>query len=176
MKLNGTHTLPAPQEKVWAFLMDPQAIVKVIPGCEKLEATAPDTYQATLSLGIAAVRGTYSGAVQLLDKEPPSRYRLVLEGNGTAGFVKGEALVELQPQDGHTLLRYDADVQVGGLIANIGQRMIGGVAKMLIGQALKKLEQELAQYPGLTTEGGGHAPRVSRRSRRRPGAAGQPGP
>src|SRR5262249_38852014 len=90
-KVQGTHTLDAPVEKVWTFLMDPQAIAKVIPGCETLNATAPDTYQATLKLGIAAIKGTYNGSVQLLDKMPPTHYRMRLDGSGTPGFVKGEA-------------------------------------------------------------------------------------
>jgi carbon monoxide dehydrogenase subunit G len=146
VKMNGSYTLDAPVAKVWTFLMDPEAIAKVIPGCETLQEVSPDTYNATLKLGIAAIKGTYNGAVQLLDKTPPAHYRMLIDGSGTPGFVKGEATVDLAPQDTQTVLTYDADVQVGGLIANVGQRMIGGVAKMIINQALKKLEEELAQY------------------------------
>jgi uncharacterized protein len=146
VKISGTHTLAAPRDKVWAFLMDPACIAKVIIGCERLEEVAPDTYQATLKLGIAAVKGTYNGAVQLLDKTPPTRYRMRIDGSGTPGFVKGEAIVDLAEQDGQTVLTYDADTQVGGLIANVGQRMISGVAKLIINQSLKKLEDELAHY------------------------------
>ncbi len=144
MKMHGTHTLNTPQEQVWAFLMNPDCIARVMPGCERLEAVGPDSYEATLKLGIAAVKGTYTGSVRLLDKEPPTRYRMQIDGSGTPGFVKGEARVELQAQNGSTRLTYDADVQVGGLIANVGQRMISGVAKLLINQALKKLDAELA--------------------------------
>jgi carbon monoxide dehydrogenase subunit G len=144
--MSGQYTLDAPQEKVWAFLMTPEAIAKVMPGCEQLEEVAPDTYKATLKLGIAAVKGTYTGSVQLLDKTPPTHYRMLIDGSGAPGFVKGEATVDLAEQDGKTVLSYDADTQVGGLIANVGQRMIGGVAKLIINQSLKKLEEELAQY------------------------------
>jgi carbon monoxide dehydrogenase subunit G len=146
VKMQGTHTLEVPVEKAWAFLMDPAAIAKVIPGCETLKEAAPDKYQATLKLGIAAVKGTYNGSVQLLDKTPPTHYRMLIDGSGTPGFVKGEAAVDLTAQDQQTVLTYDADVQVGGLIANVGQRMISGVAKLIINQALKKLDEELAQY------------------------------
>lgn len=145
MKLHGTHTLDAPREQVWAFLMDPESIAKVMPGCDHLEEIAPDKYQATLKLGIAAVKGTYTGSVQLLDKTPPNRYRMLIDGSGTPGFVKGEATIDLEEQDGKTVLTYDADTQVGGLIANVGQRMIGGVAKLIINQSLKKLSEELSQ-------------------------------
>jgi carbon monoxide dehydrogenase subunit G len=146
VKISGQYTLDAPREKVWAFLMNPEAIAKVMPGCEQLEETAPDTYKATLKLGIAAVKGTYIGSVQLSDKTSPTHYRMLIDGSGAPGFVKGEATVDLAEQDDKTVLGYDADVQVGGLIANVGQRMIGGVAKLIINQSLKKLEEELAQY------------------------------
>ena len=145
MKMNGQHSLNAPRDKVWAFLMDPEAIAKVMPGCEQLEEIAPDTYQATLKLGIAAIKGTYTGSVKIFDKTPPTHYRMVIDGSGTSGFVKGEATIDLQEQDGKTVLIYDADTQVGGLIANVGQRMISGVAKLIINQSLKKLDDELAQ-------------------------------
>jgi uncharacterized protein len=145
VKMNGQHTLNAPRDKVWAFLMDPEAIAKVMPGCEQLEEIAPDTYQATLKLGIAAIKGIYTGSVKILDKTPPTHYRMVIDGSGTPGFVKGEATINLQEQDGKTVLIYDADTQVGGLIANVGQRMINGVAKLVINQSLKKLDDEIAQ-------------------------------
>jgi carbon monoxide dehydrogenase subunit G len=111
-----------------------------------LQEVEPDKYQATLKLGIAAIKGTYKGSVQLFDKTPTTHYRLLIDGSGTPGFVKGEASVDLAAQDHQTVLTYDADTQVGGLIANVGQRMISGVAKMIINQALKKLAEELAQY------------------------------
>jgi carbon monoxide dehydrogenase subunit G len=145
VKMHGTYTLNASRDKVWAFLMDPESITKVIPGCEQLEEMAPDTYQATMKLGIAAVKGAYTGSVKLLDKTPPSHYRMMIDGSGTPGFVKGEASIDLQEQDDKTVLTYDADTQVGGLIANVGQRMISGVAKLLVNQSLKKLDEELTQ-------------------------------
>ena len=148
MKINGTRTLEAPVDKVWSFLMDPTAIAKVLPGCERLEEVEPDKFQATLQIGVAAVKGTYSGAVQMLDKTPPHSYRMLIDGSGAPGFVKGEATVTLTPQDGQTMLSYDADAQVGGLIASVGQRIVGGAAKLIINQALKQLEEELAQYGG----------------------------
>ena len=143
MKINGTYTLHAPVDKVWAFLMNPHDIAKILPGCEKLEETSPDTYHATLKIGIAAIRGTYNGSVQMLEKTPPTHYRMHLDGSGTPGFVKGEASVDLEAHGDDTILKYDADTQVGGLIANVGQRMIGGVAKIVINQSLKKLQEEL---------------------------------
>jgi carbon monoxide dehydrogenase subunit G len=144
--MNGQHTLNAPRDKVWAFLMNPEAIAKVMPGCEQLEEVAPDTYRATLKLGIAAVKGTYTGSVKIFDKIPPTHYRVAIDGSGTPGFVKGEATIDLQEHADKTMLTYDADTQVGGLIANVGQRMISGVAKLIINQSLKKLDDELAHF------------------------------
>jgi uncharacterized protein len=144
MKVNGNYKLKAPIDKVWEFLMDPNSIAKVLPGCKSLEETQPDTFAGTLEIGIAAVKGSYSGSVQLLDKEPPRRYRMIIDGNGKRGFVKGEAAVGLEAVDEDTILTYDADTQVGGLIANVGQRMLSGAAKMIINQSLKRLDKELA--------------------------------
>lgn len=144
MKVNGNYTLKAPIDKVWTFLMDPDSIAKVLPGCKSLQETEPDTFEGTMEIGIAAVKGTYSGSVQLLDKEQPTSYRMLIDGNGKRGFVKGEAAIGLQAQDQDTILSYDADTQVGGLIANVGQRMLSGAAKMIINQSLKKLDKELA--------------------------------
>ena len=100
MKMQGNYTLQAPRDKVWAFLMQPESMAKIMPGCERLEEVAPDTFEATLKLGIAAVQGTYAGTVQLLDKTAPSHFRMLIDGSGTAGFVKGEASIDLTEQDG----------------------------------------------------------------------------
>ncbi len=145
MKSQGSFTLNAPIDKVWEFLMDPESMAKVLPGCEALEETGPDTFTGTLKIGVAAVKGTYSGSVQLLDKTAPTRYRMLIDGNSKRGFVKGEATVELAAQNEATVLTYDAETQVGGLIANVGQRMVGGAAKRIINQSLEKLQQELSR-------------------------------
>jgi hypothetical protein len=145
VKVQGTYTLHAPIDKVWTFLMDPEAIARILPGCETLKETAPDTFEGVLQIGVAAVKGTYTGSVQMRDKTPPTHYRLLLDGSGKRGFVKGEATVDLKAQAEDTVLTYDADTQVGGLIANVGQRMIGGAAKLIINQSLKKLQDELSQ-------------------------------
>jgi carbon monoxide dehydrogenase subunit G len=142
MKLDGTNTLAAPVDAVWKTLNDPEALRRCTPGLKELNPTGPDSYQATLSIGIAAVKGTYAGTLRITDKQPPKHYKIMLEGTGGAGFMKGEGTVDLEPQGGGTLLRWAGDIQVGGLIAGVGQRMLGGVGKMLIGQFFKCLEQQ----------------------------------
>ncbi len=143
MKLDGTNTLSAPVDTVWQMINDPEALRRCTPGIKELKESAPDTYEATLTIGIAAVKGTYSGTLKITDKQAPRHYKIALEGTGGAGFMKGEGTVDLEPQGDGTLLTWSGDVQIGGLIAGVGQRMLGGVGKMLIGQFFKCLEQQL---------------------------------
>jgi hypothetical protein len=143
MKIEGTYEFKAPGEAVWEILTDPRRLEKALPGCERLEEREPGKYDAVLKIGIAAVKGTYHGKVEIADPEPPRKYRLIGEGSGGPGFVKGEATLELSQKDQGTLVSYRGEMQVGGLIAGIGQRMIGGVAKMMLGQFFKNMEKEL---------------------------------
>jgi hypothetical protein len=143
MKLEGTYKFNAPQEKVWEALTNPRHLEKAIPGCEKLEEIEPGKYKATLKIGIAAIKGTYKGMAEVADPRPPEKYRLVVEGGGTPGFVKGEAQIELSQQDQRTIVSYQGEGQVGGLIAGVGQRLISGIAKMMLGQFFKQIGKEL---------------------------------
>lgn len=139
MKLEGTYTFQAPAERVWDLLTNPRNLEKALPGCEKLEEMEPGKFDVFLKIGIAAVKGSYKGKFEIADPEPPNRTRLIGEGSGLAGFVKGEAQIELSPQNQGTVLSYQGEIQVGGLFAGIGQRMIGGVAKMLLEQFFKNM-------------------------------------
>ena len=143
MRIEGTNTLPASVETVWKTINDPEALRRCTPGLQELKEIAPDTYQATLTIGIAAVKGTYAGTLAITDKRPPTHYKIALDGSGGAGFMKGEGIVDLEPEGGGTLLKWVGDIQMGGLIAGVGQRMLGGISKMLIGQFFKCLEQRL---------------------------------
>ena len=143
MKLEGSYDVPAPRAKVWDVFLNPKQLRKAIPGCEKLEALGDDEYKATLKIGVAAVKGTFEGKVRLLDKKQPDSYRLVAEGSGGPGFVKADTLITLTETDGGTRVSYSADVQVGGLIAGVGQRMLGGVSKMMADQFFNKMSELL---------------------------------
>ncbi|MBW2193930.1 MAG: carbon monoxide dehydrogenase, partial [Deltaproteobacteria bacterium] len=99
MKLQGTYKFKASQEKVWEVLTNPRHLEKAIPGCEKLEEIEPGKYDATLKIGIAGIKGTYKGMAEVADPQPPHKYRLIVEGGGRPGFVKGEALIELSHQN-----------------------------------------------------------------------------
>jgi uncharacterized protein len=133
VKVEGQYTINAPIDRVWAQLLDPKGLQACIPGCEKLESTGEDAYEATLKVGVAAVKGTYQGKVSIADKDAPNRYKMLVEGSGGPGFVRGEAVVELSSKDANsTVVKVMGDGQVGGTLAGVGQRMLPGIAKMLM--------------------------------------------
>ena len=131
MKLEGAYEVPAPRAKVWDAFLDPTLLKQAMPGCEKLEATGPDEYKATMKIGVGGVKGTFDGKVKLSDKKEPDSYRMAVEGSGGPGFIRGETVITLTDNNGGTRVSYTADVQVGGLIASVGQRLLGGVSKMM---------------------------------------------
>ena len=143
MKIEGSHDVPAPRQKVWDAFLDPRQLKKAIPGCEKLEPLGGDAFKATLKVGVAAVKGTFEGKVRLLEQKPLESYRLAAEGSGGPGFVKADTLITLSEIEGGTRVAYSADVQVGGLIAGVGQRMLGGVSRMMADQFFGKMTELL---------------------------------
>jgi hypothetical protein len=147
MKIEGSHDVVAPRQKVWDAFLDPNQLQQAIPGCEKLEALGNDEFRAIMKVGVGAVKGTFEGKVRLADKQPPTSYRLAVEGNGAPGFVRGETLITLSDIDGGTRVSYSADVQVGGLIAGVGQRMLGGVSKMMADQFFNRMGELLQGKP-----------------------------
>jgi len=140
MKLSGNYNVPAPREKVFAALIDPAVIQRCIDGCEKMVKTSEDTYDAHLKIGVAGMKGSYVGKVQLKDKKPPDSFTLIMEGKGAPGFVKGTAHITLT---GNTELRCDADAQVGGLIAAVGSRLIEAAAKKMMDEFFRKFGEQL---------------------------------
>ena len=147
MKIEGSSEIPVARQKVWDAFLDPTVLEKALPGCEKLEAVGPGEYKATLKVGVGPIKGTFEGKVKLSDLEPPNRYRMAVEGSGGPGFVRGDAGMQMSDVDGGTKVSYDADVQVGGLIASVGQRMLGGVTKMMLDQFFTRMTELLASKP-----------------------------
>ena len=143
MKLEGSYEVKAPRDQVWSAFLDPATLQKAIPGCEKLEMIGPDEYKATLKIGVGAVKGTFEGKVRLSDKKPSDSYRLSADGSGGPGFVRADTLISLADIEGGTRVSYSADVQVGGLIAGVGQRMLGGVSKMMADQFFNRMSEQL---------------------------------
>ncbi|HEY3066462.1 MAG TPA: carbon monoxide dehydrogenase subunit G [Methylomirabilota bacterium] len=146
MKIEGAHDIPVPRPKVWDAFLDPEQLRQAIPGCEKLEAVGNDEFTAVMKVGVAAVKGTFTGKVKLSDKHPPESFRMAVEGSGGPGFVRGDTLIALtEIEGGGTRVTYGADVQVGGLIAGVGQRMLGGVSKMMADQFFNRMSQLLQE-------------------------------
>ncbi len=143
MKIEGATDILAPPDRVWTAFLDPSTLATAIPGCEKLEAVGPGEFKTVMKVGVGPVKGTFEGKVRLSDQEPPHRYRMAIEGSGGPGFVRGEAAMELTPIDGGTRVSYNADVQVGGLIASVGQRMLGGVSRMMLDQFFSRMTEIL---------------------------------
>lgn len=143
MKIDATYELNAPRERVYAALVEPDVLRRAIPGCESLEKTGENTYAATLKAGIGMVKGTFKGDVQLADMRPPEHYRIVVQGKGAVGFAKGSADFDLEEKNGGTLIKYSGEMQIGGTIAGVGQRMIEGAAKMMAARFFAALEAEV---------------------------------
>lgn len=139
MDLNGAYLIPAPAEAVWAALNDPEKLKAAIPGCESLTKLSDTEFEAVATQSIGPVKARFKGKVALHDLDPPRSYVIRGEGSGgAAGFAKGEARVELTPEPGGTRLIYTVKATVGGKIAQIGQRLIDGVARKLADEFFEK--------------------------------------
>jgi uncharacterized protein len=147
MKVTGSYTLDAPRQQVWDALQDPAVLARTLPGCETLEVTGPDAFAATVTAGIANVRGSYQGTVRLSDKVDPSSYRLLAEGAGAPGTIRADAQVRLEDGGGSTTVHYDADAVIGGMIGGVGQRVLAGVAKKSAEEFFAAVEHELVYGP-----------------------------
>ena len=144
MKISGSYTLPVAQEKAYQVMQDPAILAQAIPGCEGLEQTGTDEYRMKMKMALASLSGAFDGKVRITEQAPPNSFRLVVEGTGRIGFVKGDGLLTLSPitsADGsaRTEIHYEGDAQVGGTMAAVGQRLIDGTAKMMIKRFFEKL-------------------------------------
>ena len=132
MTMSGEQQLTAPRERVWAALNDIEVLKACIPGCESLELVAENEFVAVASNRIGPVKARFKGKVRLTDLDPPNGYKISGEGDGgIAGFAKGGAVVALTEKDGGTLLTYNVEAQIGGKLAQLGQRLVNGAAKKL---------------------------------------------
>jgi uncharacterized protein len=145
MILNGTFTFNGPRQKVWDLLQDPEVLAKALPGTERLTMSGPDRYEGVMKVSIGPMTAAkFDVTVALGDKQPPERFTMQIDGKGAVGFARGTASVALQDQaDGGTAMDYTSDVQIGGRIASVGQRLIESVSRMMMRQALESLDREL---------------------------------
>ncbi len=125
-------------------MQDPVVLARAIPGCEGLERTGPDEYRMKMKMALASLSGAFEGKVRITEQTRPSSFRLVVEGTGRVGFVKGDGVLKLAAAGEGTEVSYEGDAQVGGTMAAVGQRLIDGTAKMMIKKFFDKLAAEAA--------------------------------
>ena len=141
MKISGSYTLPFARVRVYQLLQDPQVLAQCMPGTDHLAKIGPDEYEMKMKMVIASIGGLFAGKVRLADQTPPEKFKLVVDGNGKIGFVKGEGVLTLEPQGESTDVKYEGEVQVGGTIASVGQRLLDTTAKLIIKKFFEKFSE-----------------------------------
>ncbi|MBM3726185.1 MAG: carbon monoxide dehydrogenase subunit G [Acidobacteria bacterium] len=147
MKISGAYTLPVNQDRAYACLQDPVLLAQSMPGCDQLVAVGEGEYKMKMKMALAAFSGAFDGKVRITDPDPPASFRLIVEGSGKVGFMKGEGLLRLAPAEAGCEVSFEGEVHVGGTIAAVGQRLIDSTAKMMIKRFFDKLAA-LAQGDG----------------------------
>ena len=145
MEMTGEQLIPVPQQKVWEGLNDPEVLKACIPGCETIEKVSDSEYRVAMTAAVGPVKAKFNGKLLLADLNPPTSYTLSFEGSGgAAGFGKGGAQVALAPEGAGTKLSYKATAQVGGKLAQVGSRLIDGVAKKMADEFFQRFNVQLA--------------------------------
>ncbi|MBI1898448.1 MAG: carbon monoxide dehydrogenase subunit G [Acidobacteria bacterium] len=144
MKISGAYRLSLPQERAYALLQDPAMLAHCMPGAERLDKVGEDEYQMKLRMSIASISGNFDGRVRVADKNPHQSFRLVVEGTGKIGFVRGDGLLRIAAEDSGSNVTYEGDVQVGGTIAAVGQRLLDVTSKMMIKRFFDKFAEAAA--------------------------------
>ncbi|HWE50679.1 MAG TPA: carbon monoxide dehydrogenase subunit G [Bryobacteraceae bacterium] len=142
MKIAGTAQLPFAPARAWDLMQDPVILAKAIPGCQGLEKSGENEYRLKMKMALASLSGAFDGKVTLADPQPPTSFRMIVEGSGKIGFMKGDGLLRLSPKDGGTEVAYDGEANIGGTMAAVGQRLIDVTARMLIKRFFEKLAEE----------------------------------
>jgi|SRR5262245_37690145 len=144
MKVEGSHTIKAPRALLYQLMIDPEILQRCVPGCQSLEAAEDGSYKMTLKAGVGSIKGVFTGSIKLDEMREPEHYKMIVEGKGAPGFLRGEGSIDLTEQGEETLVNYAGDVSVGGTIASVGQRMVQSTAKMMAGQFFAAIEAEAA--------------------------------
>jgi carbon monoxide dehydrogenase subunit G len=143
VKLTARYAFNVPPEKVFAALLDPIVLQKCIDGCEKMEKTGQDSYDAHLKIGVAGIKGSYVGKIRIEDKNPPESFTLQAEGKGGPGWVKGMAKMKISPAGEGSEVHCESEGKVGGVIAAVGSRLVEPMAKKMLDEFFAKLGKQL---------------------------------
>lgn len=156
MNIEGTYTFRGPREAVWDLLHDPDVLARAMPGTKQLERTADDRYEGTMKVSLGPVGATFSLVVALTDQVHPDHFSMAIDAKGTLGFARGTARIVLEAVgEGDTLMRYTSDLQIGGRLASIGQRVVDGASRTMTERGLAELQRLLDER--LAARGGERA-------------------
>jgi uncharacterized protein len=142
MKVEGTYKIEGPRERVWRLMIDPEVLQRCVPGCQSLEVTEDGSYKISLKAGVGSIKGLFNGSIKLDELREPEHYKMIVDGKGSSGFLRGEGTLDLREEGDDTTVNYLGDVNVGGTIASVGQRMIQSSAKLMIGQFFAAIAAE----------------------------------
>lgn len=149
MRIEGSHSVPGSPERVYALLLDPVVLADCMPGCQQLVATGENRYEMKMKVVLAALSGDFTGKISIENPNPPLSYRLLVDGTGRIGFLKGHGDLRLAAADGGaTLVSYEGDVSAGGTLAAVGQRLLDTTARMMIRRFFERLIAKHAATPG----------------------------
>ena len=153
MKVSGVRELPIKPDRAWELLQDPKVLSKAIPGCQSLVRTGDNEYELRLKMLLASLSGDFLGKVTLTDHEAPTKFRMIVEGSGKIGFLKGEGVLTLRGIASGTEVAYDGEAQIGGKMAAVGQRLVDTTAKLMVKRFFRKLvKQGCGQDPDIEDE------------------------
>lgn len=145
MKIVGEHFFAGPRDEVWSMVRDPEVLAGLLPGTNDLQQISDSEYEGSITMRIGPVTGAFSGKITIENENPPTSCTLIAEGEGKPGFFKGSGDVELIEQEGGTLMKYEGEIQIGGKLAGVGQRLIDMTSKSMIKQGMKSLDKVLAE-------------------------------
>jgi carbon monoxide dehydrogenase subunit G len=145
LKIGGSYTLPVARERAYELLQDPEILARCMPGTDHLARIGPDEYEMKMKVVMSAVQGLFAGKVRITDQKPPEQFRLIVEGSGKVGFMRGDGLLTLVHADSGTEVHYEGEVHVGGVIAGVGQRLLDTTAKIVIRKFFEKLVENSVQ-------------------------------
>jgi carbon monoxide dehydrogenase subunit G len=148
MKIGGSYTLAVPRARAYTMMQDPRVLERCMPGCDRLERTGDNEYAMRMKMALASVSGLFDGSVRIADAHPPTNFRLIVEGKGRIGFMKGEGVITLAGEAESTEVAYDGEVSVGGTIAAVGQRLLDSTAKLIIKRFFDKLSESAVEEAG----------------------------
>ncbi len=149
MKVTGTFRFRGPRDVVWELLQDPEVLSRALPGAQRLARTGDDRYEGVMKVGLGPLNAEFALTVTLGDKTPPSHFTMAIDSKGALGFARGAATVDLEDaDDGGTIMQYTSDMQIGGRMASVGQRVVDTAARSMTEKGLQALQQALDERLG----------------------------